>query len=127
MKTAEEFFEAGIDLFNAGQYFECHEAWEEVWKRSEGEEKRFYQGLIQAAVAILHVRRGNLSGARTVYRRASEKLESMPSVYGGIALGELRDSLREFFELVLNAEDRAGSPKTPTPPLLRRVAKRQRQ
>ena len=61
-----DFFENGIDLFNEGRFFECHEAWEEVWKRSDGEQKLFYQGLIQAAVAILHAQRGNLQGARSM-------------------------------------------------------------
>ncbi len=115
MKTAQDYYESGIDLFNAGQFFECHEAWEEVWKRSEGDQKRFYQGLIQAAVAILHAERGNLGGARTVYRRACEKLDSMPSELHGIALGELRDNLREFFDVVLSSEGpkSAGKPQLP--------------
>ena len=46
-----------------------------MWKRSDGETKLFYQGLIQAAVAILHAQRGNLEGARSLYekRRPSSK------------------------------------------------------
>jgi len=55
-----DVYQQGIDLFNEGRFFECHEAWEEIWKRSDGEVKLFYQGLIQAAVAILHAQRGNL-------------------------------------------------------------------
>ncbi len=115
MKTAAECYDSGIELFNAGQFFECHEAWEEVWKRSEGDEKRFYQGLIQAAVAILHAQRGNIGGARTVYQRACEKLDSLPNEHYGIALGELRDNLRDFFDVVLNSEG------MPQPPRVRRL------
>jgi predicted metal-dependent hydrolase len=97
IKSDEEIFVAGIDLFNSGQFFECHEEWEQVWMRSSGERKLFYQGLIQAAVAILHAQRGNLAGARTVYERASAKLAPLPPDYLGIALGALRDDLQSFF------------------------------
>jgi len=110
-----EFFEEGIDLFNEGKFFECHEAWEEVWKRSEGEAKLFYQGIIQAAVAILHAQRGNLSGAASMYAKASAKLDHLPSEHMGLALGELRDALKDFFAIVLNGGN------TPRPPRLRRV------
>ena len=79
LKSATESFEEGIDLFNEGKFFECHEAWEEVWKRSSGEEKLFYQGIIQAAVAILHAQRGNLTGAASLYGKASAKLDHLPS------------------------------------------------
>src|SRR5580698_11050795 len=95
-KSPPEFFEEGITLFNAGKFFECHEAWEEVWKRSAGEEKLFYQGIIQAAVAILHAQRGNLIGAASLYSKASAKLDHLPAEHLSLALGELRDALRHF-------------------------------
>lgn len=115
MKPLSEFFEEGIDLFNEGKFFDCHEAWEEVWKRSEGDAKLFYQGIIQAAVAILHAQRGNLTGAASLYEKASAKLDHLPSEHMGIALGELRDGLKEFFTIALN-----GGP-LPPPAKLRRV------
>ena len=99
-KSPSAFFEEGIALFNDGKFFECHEAWEEVWKRSSGDEKLFYQGIIQAAVAILHAQRGNLTGAASLYSKASAKLDHLPSEHMGIALG--------------------GEP-VPIPPQLRRI------
>jgi predicted metal-dependent hydrolase len=107
----EEILAAGIDLFNSGRFFECHEEWEQVWMRSSGERKLFYQGLIQAAVAILHAQRGNLAGARTVYERASMKLAPLPRDYLGIALGALRDDLQIFF-----TELQADHPTASAPP-----------
>jgi predicted metal-dependent hydrolase len=110
-----DFFEAGINLFNDGRFFECHEAWEQIWTRSTGEEKLFYQGIIQAAVAILHAQRGNLIGAASLYSKASAKLDHLPSEHMGIALGELRDALKEFFAIALSGEP------VPVPPKLRRI------
>lgn len=117
VKDRSDFYEEGIDLFNQGRFFECHEAWEEVWKRSDGEVKFFYQGLIQAAVAILHAQRGNLEGARSLYEKASAKLESIPHEHMGLAIGELRAALAEFIEAALG--ERAGP--LPAPPRIRRV------
>ena len=110
-KPLAEFFEDGIDLFNQGKFFECHEAWEEVWKRSDGDAKLFYQGIIQVAVAILHAQRGNLTGAASLYSKASAKLDHLPSEHTGIKLGELRDVLKEFFAISLNGATIPALPK----------------
>jgi predicted metal-dependent hydrolase len=112
-----DFYEQGIELFNQGRFFECHEAWEEIWKRSDGEVKLFYQGLIQAAVAILHAQRGNLEGARSLYEKASAKLEPIPPEHMGLAVGELRVELSRFIEAAIGA----GARPLPEPPRLRRV------
>jgi uncharacterized protein len=116
-KPAAEYFEEGIELFNKGRFFECHEAWEEVWKQSRGEEKLFYQGLIQAAVAILHAQRGNRDGARTQYAKARAKLDPIASEHMGLAIGKLRDDLAEFFGVALAEEAR----ELPRPPRLHRA------
>ena len=92
-----DYFQEGIDLFNAGQFFECHEAWEHVWNRTEGDEKLAIKGLIQAAVAILHLERGNYQGAETLYAKARAKLDPLPDNFRQVAIAELRESLGEFF------------------------------
>jgi predicted metal-dependent hydrolase len=115
----QDFYEEGIDFFNQGRFFECHEAWEEIWKRSDGELKLFYQGLIQAAVAILHAQRGNLEGARSLYDKASAKLDKISAEHMGVAVGDLRIELRQFIEVACCAD---GS-TLPAPPRLRRLVK----
>ncbi|HEY6394592.1 MAG TPA: DUF309 domain-containing protein [Candidatus Binataceae bacterium] len=114
--SPREYFELGIDLFNDGKFFECHEAWEEIWKRSVGGDKLFYQGLIQAAVAILHVERGNREGAAAVYSRARARLDPVADHHLGLEIGEFRRSLADFFATALSA---GGS--TPHRPKLHRA------
>ena len=111
---AQDSWSEGIDLFNAGRFFDCHEVWEEVWKRSSGAEKLFYQGMIQAAVAILHAERGNPRGARSTWDKARAKLERLPAEHMGIALGELRAAVDAF----VKAANEGGSALLPT--ILRR-------
>jgi hypothetical protein len=112
--AAEEHFERGIALFNRGCLFECHEAWEEVWKEAGGDERTFYQGLIQAAVALLHARRGNLRGAASIYAKARPKLESFPGDHMGIALDEFRNALDRFITAAI-----AGDALPPLPQITR--------
>lgn len=113
MKTGDdsELFDRGVALFNAGRFFECHEVWEELWKPASGEERVFYQGLIQAAAAILHAERGNLRGAASTYAKARAKLDNLGREYKGIALEGLRTALAEFFTQAL-----AGGGELPARP-----------
>jgi predicted metal-dependent hydrolase len=63
------------DLFNAGAYWEAHEALETVWRSIIREEEALvWQGLIQAAAALLHQQRDNRHGVEVVGRAALEKL-----------------------------------------------------
>lgn len=67
-------FQLGIDLFNAGYYWESHEAWEFLWHAAgrKGPLADFFKGLIQLAVAGVKVREGRRDGAELHARRAAE-------------------------------------------------------
>jgi predicted metal-dependent hydrolase len=61
--------EKGVDLFNAGRYWEAHEAWEQAWiPDRHGPDRGFYKGLIQAAAGCLHYTRRNARGAISKWR-----------------------------------------------------------
>jgi hypothetical protein len=91
-------FDEGLALFNDGKFFACHEAWEIAWQRANGEVRVFLQGLIQAAVAILHAERGNPRGAASVYAKARAKLDPMPEIFMGIDVEGFRSALADFFD-----------------------------
>ncbi|MEK7748740.1 MAG: DUF309 domain-containing protein [Bacteroidota bacterium] len=48
----KRIFAKGIELFNRGQFWEAHEAWEQIWWEREEEGRIFFQGIIQAAAAF---------------------------------------------------------------------------
>ncbi len=87
------------DLFNAGEYWLAHEALETVWRsiiRGGGgrdDPARVWQGLIQAAAALLHQRRGNRHGATVVGRAALEKLVGAQRPDVEFETVEFRDAL----------------------------------
>ena len=65
LKLDDPDFQEGARLFNEGKYFEAHEAWELLWRRTPaGSEREVYQGLIQLAAACHHLVRGEAAGAR---------------------------------------------------------------
>jgi uncharacterized protein len=92
----EELYLRGIKLFNRRAYFEAHEVLEDVWRAAPGPEKKFYQGLIQVAVALHHHGKGNVVGARSLLARATKNLSGYPEHHGGIQLPELLRSLAQW-------------------------------
>lgn len=113
-QSAESAFAAGLALFNQGRFFACHEAWEVAWKQARGVERTVIQGLIQTAVALLHVERGNPRGARLVYAKARAKLDPIPPRTMGLELEDFRIELDRYFAAVLVGDE------PPARPLLRR-------
>ena len=94
----EATFRRGIDLFNRGEFWESHEAWEGIWMTDSTDGRLFYQGLIQVAAAFHHLGSGNLSGMRTLLRRAAGKLEGFHPFHEGIDLERLLEQLRPWRE-----------------------------
>lgn len=89
-------YHRGIRLFNRRQFYDAHEVWEDVWRESHGVEKRFLQGLIQAAVALHHHSRGNVAGACSLLARSHKNLAACPEETGGIDLNALLESLQHW-------------------------------
>jgi hypothetical protein len=74
-RDRRRYLEHARDLFNTGEYWLAHEALETVWRSIiEEDEARVWQGVIQAAAALLHQERGNRHGTVVVGAAALEKL-----------------------------------------------------
>lgn len=98
-------YDRGIALFRATEFFEAHEALEDVWRETPaGEDREFLQGLIQLAVSLEHFRRGNPRGALGQWAKAQRRLDGLTSPRGGIDLARLLAEMHAFYE----AHDLAG-------------------
>ena len=86
----------GINFFNSGRYFEAHERWEDLWRVTRGPLRLFYQGLVQAAVGLHHLSRGNLNGGRAQITKSVAKLAEYPALFCKIDNGKLVDELRQI-------------------------------
>src|SRR5688572_20736103 len=84
---------AGIALFNAGEYFACHDVWEELWSDVLGEERDFIKGLIHVTVALYHFSEGNPGGGRKMSSSATGYLSKYPGDYLDLDIAGLFDEL----------------------------------
>ena len=84
----------GIEEFNRGDYFECHETLEDVWMLETGKDKRFYQGLIQLSVGFFHLFNHNLRGAESQWKKGVEKLTDYGGEHLGVDLNSLLANMR---------------------------------
>jgi TDG/mug DNA glycosylase family protein len=92
----------GLDLFNAGYYWEAHETWESLWYGASrsGPTADFLKGLIRLAAAGVKVREGRSRGVRDhaeaaarLFRRLAE--QGVGPRYLGLDLGELAEFARQ--------------------------------
>lgn len=80
----------GVRLFEAGEYWECHEALEPAWLEAAGAEKRFLGGVILLAAALHKARRmGSPRGGRRNYAKALAKLALVSDRFYGVDVREL--------------------------------------
>lgn len=63
-------------LFDEGRPFQAHELLEAAWKRSPASERALWRALAQLAVGVTHHLRGNPAGAKALFSRSAEALQS---------------------------------------------------
>jgi predicted metal-dependent hydrolase len=93
----ESAVERGIDLFNRGEYYDAHEAWEGLWFRAkDSRKKRFYQGLIMAAGAFVHAKRGECAGAAALLAKSVPLLRNGEATRPDLQLGDFIQALEQL-------------------------------
>lgn len=100
-----------IALFNRGEWYACHDGFEELWHETQGASRPLLQGLLQAAVAQLHLERGNLRGATVLIGEGLGRLDRCGEQGLGIDLIPLRRTLRLWLEAL-----QQGGPTEALPP-----------
>jgi hypothetical protein len=107
--SANRTYLHAIDLFNAGYYWEAHEAWESLWHACgrSGRTADFLKALIKLAAAGVKVREGRPRGAVSHARAAADRFRrAPPERYLGLCTNDL----------ICFAEDVAAHPPTPAAP-----------
>jgi uncharacterized protein len=84
-------FNEGVEQFNTGQFYACHDTLEALWIEAAEPEKTFYQGILQIAVALYHLGNANVRGAMILLGEGSNRLRRYPSIFSGIDVDELLD------------------------------------
>ena len=79
----------GIQLFNRQEFFKAHEALETAWKEEKGPIRDLYRGILQVAVGYYHIQRGNITGARKMFKLCRGWLDPFPGRCRGVNLAQL--------------------------------------
>ncbi len=84
-----ESFSQGIEQFNQQQFYECHDTLEAIWIEAAELDKRFYQGILQIAVACHHLRELNWRGAVILLGEGIRRLHDYQPDYQDIDVSQL--------------------------------------
>ncbi len=88
----------GIEEFNRGEFFECHEYLEEAWIQEPRRVRFLYQGILQVGVGFYHLQNGNWRGATGVLRNGIARLEEFEPETLGIDVARLVSESRTVLE-----------------------------
>jgi predicted metal-dependent hydrolase len=99
----------GIEEFNRGEFYECHEYLEEAWMQEKRRVRFLYQGILQVGVGFYHLRNGNWRGATGLLRNGTVRLrEFEPETLGLDVARLIRESERCLLELEELGRERIG-------------------
>jgi len=79
----------GIELFDAGEFFEQHETLELVWRETRAPVRGLYHGILQVGVGFHHWRNGNYHGASTLLDEGIERLRPFAPRCQGVDVASL--------------------------------------
>ena len=109
----------GIEQFNQGEYFECHETLEALWNDEPGPVRTLYKGVLQVGVGCYHLLRGNYRGALIKLESGAAYLDPFAPRCSGVEVAPLIAAARRLrTELVALGPERFA---TVDPALLPRV------
>ena len=84
-----------VRLFNASEWYACHDGFEALWHETQGPCRRTLQGILQIAVAHHHLDRGNQRGAMVLLGEGLGRLQGAGAVQFNLALDPLREAARD--------------------------------
>ena len=101
-------FEIGMKLFNSGQWYKSHDVFEEIWHETGGPERQILQGILQVAVAQVHLENNNINGATILYGEALGRLKRFHLGNFGLDIEELSNCVSMRLESLQIGKDLDG-------------------
>lgn len=90
----DQAFEEAIAQFNSGDYYACHDTLESIWNDAWQSDRAFYQGILQIAVGLYHLKSQNWHGAAILLGEGTSRLPAYLPDYQSIDVEALlTDSL----------------------------------
>src|SRR5438876_8484454 len=129
--SSQDYYAAFFQLWNAQKYYEAHDVLEQLWLTEKNAElARFYQALIQAAGAFVHLQKNfqqpshpkhsrRLPPATRLLELALRNLEDLPNEFRALDLVRFRELLRRYCEEIVAADFRRNPWSPATAPRLK--------
>ena len=98
-------FANGMKLFNSCEWYKSHDVFEEIWHETGGPERQFLQGIVQVAVAQVHLENSNKNGAKILYGEALGRLKRFKLANLGLDIAELCQCITKRLECLQIGKD----------------------
>ena len=98
-------FEIGMKLFNSCQWYKSHDVFEEIWHETIGPDRQVVQGILQIAVAQVHLENGNINGATILYGEALGRLKRSQVDDLGLDIDKLCICIKKRLEFLQTGRD----------------------
>ena len=99
-KSFEDSLFIALNLFNNHEWYEAHDAFEEIWNYVDGDERQVIQGILQVSVSQFHLSKGNFNGATILLGEGLGRIKTRTKINIGIDLEAfclcLEDLLRKL-------------------------------
>ena len=97
-KSFEESRFAALNLFNNHEWYEAHDAFEEIWNTLDGDERQVIQGILQVSVSQFHLSKGNFNGATILLGEGLGRIKTRTNINLGIDLESFCRSLEDLLK-----------------------------
>ena len=101
-------FKIGMELFNSCQWYKSHDVFEDIWHETSGPERQLLQGILQVAVAQVHLENSNINGATILYGEALGRLKRFQLSNLGLDVEGLSQCVSRRLEFLQIGNDLAG-------------------
>ena len=85
-KSVKDSLFTALNLFNNREWYEAHDAFEEIWNSVDGDERQVIQGILQVSVSQFHLSKGNLNGATILLGEGLGRIKTRTEINLGIDL-----------------------------------------
>jgi predicted metal-dependent hydrolase len=99
-----------VEQFNGGDWYGCHDGFEALWHETQGPMRPVLQGLLQIAVAELHLERGNRRGATVLMGEGLGRLRRCDDEALGLSLVTVRERAALRFQALQSDGDPGSLP-----------------
>ena len=103
-KSFQDSLFTALNLFNNHEWYEAHDAFEEIWNSVDGDERQVIQGILQVSVSQFHLSKGNLNGATILLGEGLGRIKTRTKINLGIDLLSFCGCLEVLLRKLQNKE-----------------------